>query len=86
METTNPVRRRRVDAGLSRNELASLVDLSVAGLGSIERCDSRPSAEGLEKLAGIFSIPAVALEVELEAHRQAIRAGAEQKLEAVGNV
>ena len=83
METVNPVRKRRVDAGLSRNELASLVGLSVAGLGSIERSDSRPSPEGLVKFAELFSIPSVALEIELETFRQAIHASASRKLEAV---
>ena len=79
----NPIRSRRRVRGLSRRELGSLVGIGQAGIGHIERADTKPTEPTLNRLAEIFDVPAVALEGELETYRQTIRAIAEQKLAGV---
>ena len=84
MDTSNPIRDRRRALGLSRRELGALIDLRPSAVGQLERSDTSPTGETLTRLAGVFSVPAVSLEIELETFRQALHASASRKLEAVG--
>ena len=83
-EHINPIARRRQDAGLTRAELAAVLGLSAAAIGGLERGESGPSPETLQRLGEAFKVPGTALTIELETYRQYVAQRAGAKLEAVG--
>ncbi|MDA8088824.1 MAG: helix-turn-helix transcriptional regulator [Nitrospiraceae bacterium] len=51
------IREIRKSMGLSQNEFAELVNLSVDSIGKIERCATIPTVETLDKIAAGLKIP-----------------------------
>ena len=51
------IREIRKSMGLSQNEFAELVNLSVDSIGKIERCTTIPTVETLDKISAGLKIP-----------------------------
>lgn len=56
MQKSTPLRRARIQAGLSQSELAEKVGITQGSLSEMERMECRPSPDVAEKLAAILGV------------------------------
>ena len=78
---TSPIRKHRVAIGLSRTELAVLLDASVPLVGVLERGEGLPQAAHLKTLSGIFGISEDRLLEECRGFRGDIKGTALRKIQ-----
>jgi DNA-binding XRE family transcriptional regulator len=57
----SPVRRRRVELGLTQQEAATIARLSLSGYAKVERGDRRPRRDTLRQIAAAFGTDPAAL-------------------------
>lgn len=52
----NRLKQLRLQKNLSQKDVAELIGINITNYGNYERADAIPSAESLQKLAGIFEV------------------------------
>ncbi len=81
----SPIRKRREALGLSRAELAVVLNISYTHTSSLERCEQQPSPELLRALARLFNVEPKTLEHELTAYRDKLRHEVQERVTNVGS-